>query len=46
MADVEELWTLIGKIRDDQVNDDVECAGKLRVRAGDEAQDVPWVLGV
>ena len=41
MVDVEELGMLIGELRGDQVNDDVECAGQLRVRAGDEAQDVP-----
>ena len=46
MVDVEELEMLIGELRGDQVNDDVECAGQLRVRAGDEAQDVPWVVGV
>ena len=41
MLDVEELGMLIGELRGDRVNDDVECAGQLRVRAGDEAQDVP-----
>ena len=46
MADVEELEMLIGELRGDQVNDDVECAGQLRVRAGDEAQDLPRVAGV
>eukprot|EP00614_Pseudopedinella_elastica_P002255 CAMPEP_0172588044 /NCGR_PEP_ID=MMETSP1068-20121228/7006_1 /TAXON_ID=35684 /ORGANISM="Pseudopedinella elastica, Strain CCMP716" /LENGTH=37 /DNA_ID= /DNA_START= /DNA_END= /DNA_ORIENTATION= len=37
MSDVEELEMLIGELRGDQVSDDVECAGQLRVRAGDEA---------
>ena len=41
MVDVEELEMPIGELRGDQVNDDMECAGQLRVRAGDEAQDVP-----
>ena len=36
----------IGELRGDQVNGDVECAGQLRVRAGDEAQDLPRVVGV
>ena len=38
MVDVEELEMLIGQLRGDQVYDDVECAGQLRVRAGDEAR--------
>jgi hypothetical protein len=46
MVDVEELGMPIGELRGDQVNDDVECAGHLRVRAGDEAQDLPRVAGV
>ena len=46
MADVEELEMPIGELRGDQVNDDVECAGQLRVRAGDEAQGLPRVAGV
>ena len=41
MADVEEPEMLIGELRGDEVNDDVERAGQLRVRAGDEAQDIP-----
>ena len=41
MVDVEELEMLIGELRGDQVNDDVECAGQLRVRAGDKGQDLP-----
>ena len=41
MADVEELELLIGELRGDQVDDAVECAKQLRVRAGDEAQDIP-----
>ena len=40
MVDVEELEMLIGELRGDQVGDDVECAGQLRVRAGEEAQDL------
>ena len=46
MVDVEELEMLVGELRGDQVNDDMECAGQLRVRAGEEAQDLPRVLGV
>ena len=46
VVDVEELEVLIGELRDDQIGDDVECAGQLRVRAGDEAQDLFRVLGV
>ena len=44
--DVEELEMPVGELRGDQVNDDVECAGQHRVRAGDEAQDFPRVVGV
>ena len=32
---------LIGELRCDQVGNDVESAGQLRVRAGDEAQGLP-----
>ena len=46
MVDVGELEMPIGELRGDQVNDDVECAGQLCVRADDEAQGVPWVVGV
>ena len=46
VVDVEELEMPIGEFRGDQVDDDVECAGKLRVRAGDEAQGLPPVAGV
>ena len=45
MADVEELGMLIGKLRGGQVNYDVECAGQPRVRAGEEAQGLPRVVG-
>ena len=41
MADVEEPEMPIGELRGDQVDNDVEFAGQLRARAGDEAQDVP-----
>ena len=41
VVDVEELEMPIGELRGDQVDDDVECARQLRVRAGDEAQDIP-----
>ena len=37
---------LIGELRGDQVGDDVECAGQLRVCAGVEAHDLPRVVGV
>ena len=33
-----ELEMPIGELRGDQVDEYVECAGQLRVRAGDEAQ--------
>ena len=46
MADVEELEMPIGELRGDQIGVCVECAGQLRVRAGDEAQDLPRVVGV
>ena len=45
VVDVEELGMLIGEFRGDQVGDDVESAGQLRVRAGDEAQGLPRVVG-
>ena len=38
VVDGEELGMLISELRGDQVDDDVEHAGKLRVRAGDEAK--------
>ena len=41
VADVEELEMPIGELRGDRFDDDVECAGQPRVRAGDEAQDAP-----
>ena len=37
VVDVEEVEMLIGELRGDPVGDDVECAGQLRARAGDEA---------
>ena len=43
VVDVEKMEMHIGKWRDDQI---VECAGQLRVRAGDEAQGLPRVVGV
>ena len=46
VVDVKEPGIFIGELRGDQVNDDVECARQLRVRAGDEAQGLPRVLGV
>ena len=46
VVDVEELVMLIGELKSDQVNDDVECARQLRVRAGDEAQELLRVVGV
>ena len=46
MVDVEELEVLIGELRGDQVNNEIECTGKLRVRAGDEAHDLPRAVGV
>ena len=46
VVDVEELKMLIGELRGDHVDDDVKCAGKLRVRASDEAHDLPRVVGV
>ena len=41
MVDVEELNILIGELRCDQVDGNVECAGQIRVRAGDEIRDLP-----
>ena len=41
MVDVEELEMPIGEFRGDQVGDDVECAGQLRVSVGDEDQGLP-----
>ena len=46
VVDVEELEMPIGELRGDQVDDDVECAGQLPLRAGDGAQDLPRVVGV
>ena len=37
---VEELNMPIGELRCDQVDDDVECDGQLRVRAGDKVHDL------
>ena len=45
VIDVEELAIPICELRGDQVGDDVECAGQLRIRAGDEAQDLTRVVG-
>ena len=45
VADVEEQGMLVGELRGDQAGDCVECAGQLPVRAGDEANDLPRVLG-
>ena len=43
---VEELEMPVGdESRVDQVGDGVECAGQLCVRAGDEAHDLPRVIG-
>ena len=41
VIDIEELEMLIGELRGDQLSNDGECAGQLRVRAGDEPQDFP-----
>ena len=46
VVDVEELEMPIGNMRGDQVYDDLDCAGQPRVRAGEEAQDLPRVVGV
>ena len=46
VVDVEDLKMPVVELRGDQVGDDAECAGQLPVRAGDEAQDLPRVLGV
>ena len=40
VVDVEELVMIFGELRGDQVNDVVECTGQLRVRAGEEVQDL------
>ena len=39
VVNVEQLKMPIGELRGDQVDGDVECAGQLRVRAGDEAHE-------
>ena len=41
VVDVEEPEMLIGELKGYQVDNEVECAGQLRVCAGDEAQDLP-----
>ena len=41
VVDVEELEMPIGELRGDHINDDVEGAGQLCVRAGDEARTFP-----
>ena len=46
VVDVDELNMPIGEFRGDQVGDDLECAGKLRVRAGDESHDLLGAVGV
>ena len=46
VVDVEKLEMLIGELRGDQVDGNVECAEQLRVRAGDDAQNLPRVEGV
>ena len=43
---VEELEMPIGRSRGDQVGDDVECAGQLRVRACDKDHGFSRVVGV
>ena len=46
VVDVEYLEMPIGELRGDHVEDDVECTGQLRVRAGYEAQELLRVAGV
>ena len=46
VVDIEEMRMLFGELRGDQVDDNVECAGQLRVRAGDDAHDLPRVVDV
>ena len=46
VVDFEVLDMLIGKLRGDQGDDDVECAGQLPVRASDETHDLLRVLVV
>ena len=46
VVDVEELRMIYGELRGDQVDDAVECAGQLRVRAGDETHDLHRVVGL
>ena len=43
---VEELKIFTGELRGDQLGDAVESAGPLRIRSGDEAYDLPRVVGV
>ena len=44
-ADVKELELLSRKPGGDEASCDVECAGQLRVRTGDEAYDILRVVG-
>ena len=41
VVDVEGLEMLISELRGDRVDGDLECAERIRVRAGDKAQDLP-----
>ena len=46
VVDVKEMEMLIGELRGAKDDDDVECAGQPRVRAGNEGQVLPRVVGV
>ena len=46
VVDYEEPGVLIGELRGDQVDGDVECAGELPVRASYEAHEFPRVVGI
>ena len=46
MADVEQLNIFIDELRSDQDDDGSECAGKLRLLAGDETRDLPRAIGI
>ena len=41
VVDAEELELLIGELGGGQSGDEVKYAGQLRVRAGDEAHELP-----
>ena len=45
VIDVEERKIFIGELRGGQVDENVECNGRLRISAGDEGRGLPQVAG-